>query len=63
MGRVNIDIPDYSDHIDIRHSREGQDIRYAISCEPLRKLGWEPKKEFDIEIVKLVNYFKERFVW
>lgn len=63
MGRVNIPIPDYSEHIDFTYSREGQDVRYAISCVPLRELGWEPKKEFDVEIVKLVNYFKERFVW
>jgi dTDP-glucose 4,6-dehydratase len=63
MGRVDMPIPDYSEHIDITYSRPGQDVRYAISCNPLRDLGWLPRKEFDKEIVGLVKYFKERFVW
>ena len=63
MGRVNVPIPSYSEHIDLAYSRPGQDVRYAISCNPLRELGWFPKKEFDVEIVKLVKYFKESFVW
>jgi len=63
MGRVDISIPDYNEHIDFTYSRPGQDVRYAISCKPLRDLGWLPRKEFDKEIVGLVKYFKERFVW
>jgi dTDP-glucose 4,6-dehydratase len=63
MGRVNIQVPSYLEHIDVTYSRPGQDVRYAISCNPLRALGWTPKKEFDVEIVKLVKYFKERFIW
>jgi dTDP-D-glucose 4,6-dehydratase len=63
MGRVDISIPNYNEHIDFTYSRPGQDVRYAISCKPLRDLGWLPRKEFDKEIVGLVKYFKERFVW
>ena len=38
----------------MRYSRPGQDYRYAISCEPLRQLGWEPQKKFDEDFIELI---------
>ncbi len=60
MGDIVIDIPDYNKHIDYSYDRPGQDVRYSISCESIKNYGWTPKKVFDEEIVKLVDYYKKR---
>jgi dTDP-glucose 4,6-dehydratase len=43
--------------------RDGQDMRYALDDSKLRALGWTPKKKFDDEIGKIVNFYKEHFIW
>ena len=43
--------------------RPGQDLRYALNDTRLRKLGWCPKKVFDEELPKIVQYYKENFIW
>ena len=43
--------------------RDGQDMRYALDDSKLRALGWTPKKKFDEEIGKIVNFYKEHFIW
>lgn len=64
MGRVNKDIPNIEDHLDFSYNRAGQDIRYSISCEPLKNLGWVPEKEFDVHLPELINYYKQKkWVW
>lgn len=54
---------DLDKYIDTTYSRPGQDVRYALDDSKLRSLGWEPKANFDEEIVNIVNYYKERFIW
>ena len=61
LENFNREVPDLESHLDFSFERPGQDVRYAISCEPLRKLGWKPKKEFDKEILKLVKHYKENW--
>lgn len=51
------------DYIDTSYNRPGQDVRYSITCEPLKKLGWKPIKKFEVEIEKLVKEYKEQFRW
>ena len=64
MGAIDIEIPDYDEHIDYKYDRPGQDIRYSISCESIKNYGWSPKKVFNEEIVELVNYYKKRkWIW
>ena len=63
MGNVKRNVPDFEEHLDLSYNRPGQDVRYAITCEPLRQLGWEPQKVFDEEITSLVKYYKEGFIW
>jgi dTDP-glucose 4,6-dehydratase len=63
MGRLNRNVPDIEQFLDLSFNRPGQDVRYAITCEPLRKLQWRPEKDFDTEILKLVNHYKKEFVW
>lgn len=61
---IKRDIPDLEAYLDLTYSRPGQDVRYAISCEPLRAMQWKPHKQFDKEIIKLVKYYKEKgIVW
>jgi dTDP-glucose 4,6-dehydratase len=43
--------------------RPGQDVRYAISDEKLKKIGWSPMANFDLELEKVVDYYKNNFVW
>jgi len=63
LGSIKRKVPDFEEHLDMRYTRPGQDVRYAISCEPLRELGWEPKKIFDEELPKLVKQYKESWKW
>ena len=60
MGAIDVKIPDYDEHIDYSYDRPRQDIRYSISCESIKNYGWTPKKDFDEEIVKLVDFYKKR---
>jgi dTDP-glucose 4,6-dehydratase len=54
---------DLEDYIDTDYSRPGQDVRYALNDSKLRNLGWEPTKNFDIEIHEIVQYYKSKFIW
>lgn len=63
MENLKRDVPNLEDHLDLSFKRPGQDVRYAISCEPLKSLGWVPKKEFDEEILKIVKQYKEKWIW
>jgi dTDP-glucose 4,6-dehydratase len=44
-------------------SRPGQDIRYSVNDDKLKKLGWEATADFDEELYKITNYYKDNFVW
>jgi dTDP-glucose 4,6-dehydratase len=63
LGKINRSIPDIEKHLDLSFSRPGQDVRYAISCEPLRELQWRPLKNFDTEIVSVVENYKKEYRW
>jgi dTDP-glucose 4,6-dehydratase len=56
----NVDINQY---IDFSTKRQGVDIRYSIDDSKLRKLGWSPKTNFDVELKKIVDFYKEKFIW
>lgn len=51
------------DHIDCSYTRPGQDVRYALDDSKLRQLGWKPKKQFNVEIRKIVDYYRDKFIW
>lgn len=44
-------------------TRPGQDVRYAINDSKLKSLGWYPKASFDLELEKIVEYYKNNFIW
>jgi dTDP-glucose 4,6-dehydratase len=54
---------DVNEYIDTDYSRPGQDVRYSLDDNKLKSLGWEPKKEFDLEIKNIVDYYKSKFIW
>jgi dTDP-glucose 4,6-dehydratase len=53
----------WEEYVDLSQVRAGQDVRYCLDDSKLRALGWEPKKNFDKEIVDLVDHFKSYFRW
>jgi len=54
---------DYSKFINFDVHRPGQDVRYALDDSKIRALGWEPECIFDQEILHIVKYYKENFIW
>lgn len=59
MYGAGTDIKPYLAHM----SRPGQDLRYAIDDNKLKALGWTPRADFDAELAKIVQYYKDNFVW
>ena len=53
----------YTANLNLEYKREGQDVRYALNDNKLRALGWSPKKKFDDELPKIVEYYKNNFKW
>ena len=53
----------WHEFVDFSYSRQGQDVRYALSDEKLRRLGWSPKKVFREEMSSIVEYYKNNFRW
>lgn len=56
-------LTDVEKYIDFSCNRKGQDVRYALDDSKLRSLGWSPKKQFKLELSKIVNYYKDKFIW
>jgi dTDP-glucose 4,6-dehydratase len=51
------------DYIDFSYNREGQDLRYALDDSKLRALGWKPEADFNTELIEIVKYYKEKYIW
>jgi dTDP-glucose 4,6-dehydratase len=60
---THYNIEDIENHIDLSYNREGQDVRYALDDSKLRNLGWSPKALFDDELQKIVDFYKNNFIW
>lgn len=54
---------DVDTFVDFSCNRQGQDVRYALNDDKLRALGWKPQASFDIELKRIVEYNKEKFIW
>jgi dTDP-glucose 4,6-dehydratase len=53
----------FMDRLDLGFKRPGQDVRYALNDDKLRSLGWQPQKNFDEELPKIIKYFTKNFKW
>lgn len=51
------------DFVDFSCNRQGQDVRYALNDDKLRRLGWKPKVDFDTELKYIVECSKQKFIW
>lgn len=54
---------DYTEYVDFSYSRQGQDVRYSLNDDKLRKLGWKPEKKFEQEIGLIVQHNKKHWRW
>lgn len=43
--------------------RPGQDLRYSIDDTKLKNLGWSASADFDKELEKVVEYYRNNFIW
>lgn len=50
-------------YINLSLKRDGQDIRYALNDDKLKKLGWTPQCKFDSELSDIVKHYKTNFIW
>ena len=51
------------ENADFSFDRDGQDMRYALNDEKIKKLGWKPEANFSKELPKIVDYYNEKFIW
>lgn len=60
---INDEYDSWRDLLDLTYKRKGQDVRYALNDEKIKKLGWLPTKKFDEEIYGIVQHYKNNFRW
>lgn len=60
---TNKEMNSLEQYIDFSWTRPGQDIRYALNDEKLKKLGWYPKMNFNSELPKIISYYNDKFIW
>lgn len=53
----------YDQFVDFSYHRPGSDVRYSIDDSKLKALGWAPRRVFEEEIPKIVDYYQRNFVW
>jgi dTDP-glucose 4,6-dehydratase len=49
--------------VDFHSSRPGHDLRYALSGERMKRMGWEPKIELTERIKQVVDWTLSRPDW
>lgn len=63
LMQYNISKKDIDQYVDYTYDRKGQDVRYALDDSKIRKLGWSPIKNFELELFDIVKYYKDIFIW
>ena len=59
----DLTLENYEQYLDFDVVRPGHDKIYSLNDDKLRKLGWIPKCNFDEELVNIVDYYKNNFIW
>ncbi len=49
--------------IEYVEDRPGHDFRYATDLTKLNNIGWKPEANFDVELDKIVDWYKENTQW
>lgn len=52
-----------NDYVDYSMHRNGQDVRYSLDDSKLKLLGWRPYKNFNDELIPIVQYYLANFIW
>jgi dTDP-glucose 4,6-dehydratase len=43
--------------------RPGHDFRYSLNFEKIKKIGWQPRADFEKRLKETVNWYKENRWW
>lgn len=49
------------DHFVYVENRVGQDVRYCVSPDKIKKLGWEPKMSVDLYLTDLIKSYEQNY--
>ncbi len=49
--------------IEFVEDRKGHDLRYALNCDKINKLGFKPEHSFDQALKETVEWYKQNFWW
>jgi dTDP-glucose 4,6-dehydratase len=60
---LNKDDINLNDYVDLSYNRDGQDLRYALNDDKLKRLGWKSTHSFDSDIIDIIKYYKHKFIW
>jgi dTDP-D-glucose 4,6-dehydratase len=63
LSSFGIDEKNIDQYVDFSCNRPGQDVRYALDDSKLRGIGWKPIKKFNKELMNIVKYYEDRFIW
>lgn len=50
-------------YVQFNYVRMGEDVRYSLDDSLIRSLGWKNSISFDDELPKVVDHYKNQFVW
>ena len=63
LSKFGIDPDNYLEYVDFSVNRPGQDVRYHINDDKLRKLGWNNQMNFDLVLNDVVHHHRMNFKW
>ncbi len=52
-----------NEFIEFVEDRKGHDLRYALDCTKIKKLGFKPNHSFDDALKETINWYKNNFWW
>ena len=59
LQQLNLD----EDRLEFVEDRPGHDFRYATDFSKLESIGWTPLANFDKELAKIVDWYKNNEDW
>ena len=63
LNDILSEFPKNLDNIGYQYETKAEQKKYALNDSKLRNLGWKSNRLFDYELPKIVEYYKENFIW
>lgn len=63
LSKFGINQDDYLEYVDFSVNRPGQDVRYHINDDKLRKSGWDNQINFNLALNDVVHHHRMNFKW